>query len=887
MSSDESTDKECPLCMEPFDFDDVHFYPCTCQYQICRFCWHRIREDENGLCPACRQPYSDQPVTFQPLSTTDVQRIKSEKKQSKQKTKPADSRKHLANYRVLQKNLVYVVGLSNRMADVEVLKKPEYFGKYGKVLKIAVGAAVQINPNQPPSCTAYVTYEKVESALRAIEAVNNLIVEGRMLKASLGTTKYCSTFLRGSACHKPECMYLHEIADDEISFTKEDMHAGKHTDFERKLHEQLAERARMESIRKRVHKQSESDLTSQTPCTKNKSSSPPADRLDPIEPPSTSSASRLVSLADAVIETKTARKKKAKQMADAKAESSSDKSKKEATDNSTSPVRVKGSSSRKQSPESVASAEDRTDASDTQKNTPDRSISQSPAVSKPPGFEHYEPVPSSTPSDSNKENEVEEENEATSQDAPKYTTCDELERMILSEHPTAKDEGPMPSGFPASSYNFDDDLGFDPFSESSKALADLVLEEKTMPKEVPPPIHRRLPAFPNAAQTNAATQMRLEEMFATARQHQNSQQSLTGFLMDNNSLGSQGMQSQRLFDRIQNRPPGLDSEWKSSENTPPLLQSIFSAYQSNGQHSSTQSGQLGHSQSSITNTGAMGSSVANSMANSMNNNMSSRMNNMGSSMNSMSNCMGDNINSMGSNMNSIGSTINSMGNSMNTIGSGMTNTNSHQNSQNGVYNATMHEYLYKQHLMFREHAAAALMSAVANSQRQQPSSHSPTPPVDHTQMPNPLAQLYGQHSAQMAQLQKLQAYRQMNGTQSQDWREGFKAMLPNVNVRFTNEGSSTNQSMDPVTTSAQPTSSSSASAIYNGYGLGQQQQQFVAGIQSLLSHQQQQHAAAMYQQHQMLYHQHQMAMQNALPTQPSWVPPPPGFPQAATNQADH
>lgn len=46
---------ECPLCMEPLEIDDVNFFPCTCGYQICRFCWHRIRTDENGLCPACRK----------------------------------------------------------------------------------------------------------------------------------------------------------------------------------------------------------------------------------------------------------------------------------------------------------------------------------------------------------------------------------------------------------------------------------------------------------------------------------------------------------------------------------------------------------------------------------------------------------------------------------------------------------------------------------------------------------------------------------------------------------------------------------------------------------------------------------------------------------------
>lgn len=29
-------------------------------------------------------------------------------------------------------------------------------------------------------------------------------------------------------------MYLHEIADSEISFTKEDMHQGKHTEYEKR-----------------------------------------------------------------------------------------------------------------------------------------------------------------------------------------------------------------------------------------------------------------------------------------------------------------------------------------------------------------------------------------------------------------------------------------------------------------------------------------------------------------------------------------------------------------------------------------------------------------------------------------------------------------------------
>ena len=41
-------------------------------------------------------------------------------------------------YRVVQKNLVFVVGLSQRLADVETLKKHEYFGKFGKIHKVVI-----------------------------------------------------------------------------------------------------------------------------------------------------------------------------------------------------------------------------------------------------------------------------------------------------------------------------------------------------------------------------------------------------------------------------------------------------------------------------------------------------------------------------------------------------------------------------------------------------------------------------------------------------------------------------------------------------------------------------------------------------------------------------
>jgi CCR4-NOT transcription complex subunit 4 len=77
-----------------------------------------------------------------------------------------------------------------------------------------------------PSASAYLTYSKSEEALRAIQAVNNLQIDSRTLKASLGTTKYCTHFLKSISCSKTDCMYLHELGEDAASFTKEEMSQG-------------------------------------------------------------------------------------------------------------------------------------------------------------------------------------------------------------------------------------------------------------------------------------------------------------------------------------------------------------------------------------------------------------------------------------------------------------------------------------------------------------------------------------------------------------------------------------------------------------------------------------------------------------------------------------
>ena len=74
------------------------------------------------------------------LSHKRIIRIKKERRQKEmqKKQKLTENRRHLADVRVVQKNLVFVVGLSPRLADHEVLKKNEYFGRFGKIQKIVI-----------------------------------------------------------------------------------------------------------------------------------------------------------------------------------------------------------------------------------------------------------------------------------------------------------------------------------------------------------------------------------------------------------------------------------------------------------------------------------------------------------------------------------------------------------------------------------------------------------------------------------------------------------------------------------------------------------------------------------------------------------------------------
>ncbi|VAI16336.1 unnamed protein product [Triticum turgidum subsp. durum] len=236
MTMSDDGDRTCPLCAEEMDITDQQLKPCKCGYEICVWCWHHIidmaeKEDTEGRCPACRTRYDkDRIVKMAATCDRTVADKNTDKKQKTQKVKSktltVEAKKHLASVRVIQRNLVYIIGLPANLCNESVLERREYFGQYGKVLKVSVSRPTGA-PSQQTSTnngiSVYITYAKEEEAIRCIQAVHNFVLEGKVLRACFGTTKYCHAWLRNMTCGNPDCLYLHDVGSQEDSFTKDEI----------------------------------------------------------------------------------------------------------------------------------------------------------------------------------------------------------------------------------------------------------------------------------------------------------------------------------------------------------------------------------------------------------------------------------------------------------------------------------------------------------------------------------------------------------------------------------------------------------------------------------------------------------------------------------------
>jgi hypothetical protein len=130
--------------------------------------------------------------------------------------------------RIIKKNLVHIHGFPKSIAKIDILKTKEYFGQYDSIIKFYI--SYKINSDNKKVYSAYITYSNETEAACAILCVDSLLIEGKIIRAFFGTTKYCSYFLNNQICQNSDkCMFLHQlqdekniIIDDKIIFAYDD-----------------------------------------------------------------------------------------------------------------------------------------------------------------------------------------------------------------------------------------------------------------------------------------------------------------------------------------------------------------------------------------------------------------------------------------------------------------------------------------------------------------------------------------------------------------------------------------------------------------------------------------------------------------------------------------
>ncbi|CAI9759239.1 unnamed protein product [Fraxinus pennsylvanica] len=230
-------EKRCPLCADEMDWTDQQLKPCKCGYQVCVWCWHHIidmaeKEETEGRCPACRTIYEKEKIVGMQANCERVGNKNASRKTKPPKAKPKinEVKKDLTNVRVIQRKMAYVIGLPLSLADEDLLLQKEYFGQYGTITKVSLSrnASGAIQQFINDTCSVYITYSKEEEALMCIQSVHGFVLEGRDLRASFGTAKYCHAWLKNMPCNNPSCLYLHSIGDEKDSFGKDEI-AAVHT----------------------------------------------------------------------------------------------------------------------------------------------------------------------------------------------------------------------------------------------------------------------------------------------------------------------------------------------------------------------------------------------------------------------------------------------------------------------------------------------------------------------------------------------------------------------------------------------------------------------------------------------------------------------------------
>jgi hypothetical protein len=119
----------------------------------------------------------------------------------------------LSKQRIIQKNLVHFQGFPDSLYNEILLLSPEYLGQYGNIRKIVL-VSKEDKVSHKKVNSAYITFETNEQAAYCILCLDSIKINGQMVRAFFGTTKYCYHFLSNYQCfNKEKCMFLHHMAE--------------------------------------------------------------------------------------------------------------------------------------------------------------------------------------------------------------------------------------------------------------------------------------------------------------------------------------------------------------------------------------------------------------------------------------------------------------------------------------------------------------------------------------------------------------------------------------------------------------------------------------------------------------------------------------------------
>ena len=194
-----------------------------------------MRDEFDGRCPGCRSKYEESKFRFETHVEKELSVVKP-KHHTLDLPKEAANRvaarqigagaSKLRGVRVVQRNVAVVFGLPPHLAHEHKLRRDGNFGQYGKITKLVVSRPnsriLRTRPGDA-GASAYVTFARYEDAAYMIRAVDCLVLDGRALRCSFGTTKYCKMFLASRRCNNPRCVFMHELGHAAAAFTKEDM----------------------------------------------------------------------------------------------------------------------------------------------------------------------------------------------------------------------------------------------------------------------------------------------------------------------------------------------------------------------------------------------------------------------------------------------------------------------------------------------------------------------------------------------------------------------------------------------------------------------------------------------------------------------------------------